>query len=192
MLTFEQMLNSDVNSWKEPNQKSALSVRYAELDKILTYSCRWYNEPITTEEADEEDGGFEYGNETMEDQEEEDSHPIDFDTFVPTHNPALQQGSKLPNQLGLAPVSNIASTSRDEAFQHAVQASYWAGYWTAIYHVGFPSKFEVFLRLSQSKSGNTVDAATSNEPPHDAELDDATQEEEQIVVDGMLPAGRDM
>lgn len=63
---------------------------------------------------------------------EHDSVPLNFDTFVPPHNPAL------PN---LAPTDtqNLTDISQDEAFKNALNAMYWTGYWTAVYHVRVPS-----------------------------------------------------
>ncbi|KAJ3998858.1 hypothetical protein F5050DRAFT_1566266 [Lentinula boryana] len=84
---------------------------------------------------------------------ESDSKPLDFNTFVPTHDaglsipvvPAsqtLQEGSA-----GIDFSSHYATTvlsgnpgemvSQDEAFKRALEATYWSGYWTAMYHVRF-------------------------------------------------------
>lgn len=59
---------------------------------------------------------------------EHDSVPLNFNTFIPSHNPAL------PN-LAIADTQNIAGISQDEAFRNALNAMYWTGYWTAVYHV---------------------------------------------------------
>ncbi|KAJ3988238.1 hypothetical protein F5890DRAFT_1493147 [Lentinula detonsa] len=81
---------------------------------------------------------------------ESDSKPLDFNTFIPTHDaglsipvlPAsqtLQEGSA-----GIDFSSHYATTvlsgnpgemvSQDEAFKRALEATYWSGYWTAMYH----------------------------------------------------------
>ena len=57
-----------------------------------------------------------------------DSVPLNFNTFVPSHDPAL------PN-LAAADTQSLVSVSQDEAFRNALNAMYWTGYWTAIYHV---------------------------------------------------------
>ncbi|KAF9261910.1 hypothetical protein L218DRAFT_960864 [Marasmius fiardii PR-910] len=71
--------------------------------------------------------------------EEADSAPIDFDTFVPDHDPGLS----LSKQSNLSKPDYSTSTlpgppepmvSRDEAFNRALNAMYWSGYWTAVYH----------------------------------------------------------
>lgn len=73
----------------------------------------------------------------------DDSQPLNFATFVPTHDPSLEFPSPphppaisgpdytshhLPNPPG--PI-----VSQDEAFTRALGAMYWGGYWTAVYHV---------------------------------------------------------
>jgi hypothetical protein len=70
-----------------------------------------------------------------------DSHPLDFESFVPKHDPSLA--------LSVPPYSSVAvpdysgyyaqeppgeMVSQDEAFTRAMGAMYWAGYYTAIYH----------------------------------------------------------
>lgn len=72
-----------------------------------------------------------------ESDEQENSQPLDFDTFLPSHNPALgvthPLGPKIPPQVLL----NVSKpvVSQDEAFTRALGAMYWSGYWTAMYHV---------------------------------------------------------
>ena len=65
----------------------------------------------------------------------ENSHPLNFDTFVPDYDPSLAQASPHalePNGVPPVPGEHI---SRDEAFSRAMGAMYWTGYWTAVYHV---------------------------------------------------------
>jgi hypothetical protein len=88
---------------------------------------------------------------TVSDLEEPDSKPFDLDTFVPTHDPGL---SSARDQIEIAPedgpskLDNYAAgvfpgqmVSQDEAFQRALDANYWCGYWTAVYHVCFAASF---------------------------------------------------
>ena len=63
---------------------------------------------------------------------EGDSKPLDFSTYVPTYNPNLESSSELPQSLG---TPNVTEISQDEAFSRAMNAMYWTGYWSAIYHV---------------------------------------------------------
>ncbi|KAL0570189.1 hypothetical protein V5O48_011779 [Marasmius crinis-equi] len=75
---------------------------------------------------------------TGDDEDEFNSHPIDFETFVPDHDPALVKpsgvsGSEQPAFYAL-PEAPRAMASRDEAFSRALNAMYWSGYWTAVYH----------------------------------------------------------
>ncbi|KAI0770969.1 hypothetical protein BD413DRAFT_476776 [Trametes elegans] len=68
---------------------------------------------------------------------DEDSAPLNFDTFVPTHDPSLAAAG--PSHAGsaasaLAVGAEAATASQDEAFSRAMTAMYWSGYWTAVYH----------------------------------------------------------
>ena len=65
---------------------------------------------------------------------------MDFDAFIPTHDPSLGlPNGNIPsmddpmNQGIIAPSGPLVSP--DEAFSKALGAMYWAGYWTAAYHV---------------------------------------------------------
>ncbi|KAJ7714585.1 hypothetical protein DFH07DRAFT_934589 [Mycena maculata] len=68
----------------------------------------------------------------------ENSKPLDFDTFVPNHDASLA----LPTPFGVPenydysalPPPSAGVASQDEAFQRALGAMYWGGYWTAVYH----------------------------------------------------------
>ena len=65
-----------------------------------------------------------------------DSAPLNFDTFVPTHDPSLAAaaaGGALPSMDGAG--AEMANVGQDEAFSRAMAAMYWSGYWTAVYHV---------------------------------------------------------
>ncbi|KAI6022592.1 hypothetical protein EDC04DRAFT_338071 [Pisolithus marmoratus] len=69
--------------------------------------------------------------------------PINFDTFVPTHDPSLSEpqarshhvfNTTAPNTSEFLPPASTSMVSRDEAFNNALNAMYWSGYWTAVYH----------------------------------------------------------
>ena len=94
---------------------------------------RWYNVPPdpsklkgSAESVQESDGAQ---------PDPENSRPLDFETFVPNHDPSLTQ----PPQAAVAtygtPPAPGEHLSRDEAFNRALGAMYWVGYWTAIYQV---------------------------------------------------------
>ncbi|KAF7363268.1 hypothetical protein MSAN_00981900 [Mycena sanguinolenta] len=55
-------------------------------------------------------------------EEEGDSQPLDFDTT--TGYPFS----------GAVPPPSVSIASQDEAFTRALEAMYWGGYWTAVYH----------------------------------------------------------
>ncbi|KAI0089803.1 hypothetical protein BDY19DRAFT_940918 [Irpex rosettiformis] len=73
---------------------------------------------------------------------EENSAPFDFDTYTPTHDPSLPAATMAATAAGPGPDFSQftlshpsgSSVSPDEAFQKALSATYWAGYWTAVYH----------------------------------------------------------
>jgi hypothetical protein len=70
--------------------------------------------------------------------DEEDSAPLDFDTFVPSYDPSLPVPSEapaVPESSFSIPAPSTTMVSRDEAFSRALSAMYWGGYWTAVYHV---------------------------------------------------------
>lgn len=95
---------------------------------------------------------------------EGDSLPLNFDTFVPNHDPSLAlpvppypasqapdcSGNYLPEPLG-------HMISQDEAFTRALGAMYWAGYYSAIYHVSdFTSFRSECLGLTNSHSAERM------------------------------------
>jgi len=55
------------------------------------------------------------------------SVPLNFNTFVPSHDPALPS-------LATTDTQNLTDMPQDEAFRNALNAMYWTGYWTAVYH----------------------------------------------------------
>jgi hypothetical protein len=98
----------------------------------LIYS-RWYNVPV---ESSSSTPMLSVVPAASEAGPEHDSKPINFDTFVPTHNPSLDHLSSLAPPMDYAQDSpGDAMVSQDEAFSRALNAMYWGGYWTAMYHV---------------------------------------------------------
>ncbi|KAF8640454.1 hypothetical protein AX17_000118 [Amanita inopinata Kibby_2008] len=111
-----EALNGPDKSWKgEPIHKSLL----------------WYNIPADIKRkssavamsAPSTSPGVTLGNDV-----EGDSKPLDFDTFVPSYNPAL------PTVDSVNKAPDLSVVNQDEAFSRAMNAMYWSGYWTAIYH----------------------------------------------------------
>lgn len=95
---------------------------------------------------------------------EADSQPIDFSTFVPTHDPSLGfPASAPPMQNGQVQAPLNTPISRDEAFNRALNAMYWTGYWTAIYH-------------SHGQTGAPIPNGTD-------EMDEGKEEEEEEITD---------
>ena len=82
------------------------------------------------------------------------SVPLNFDTFVPTHDASLSyaqpaQPPPIPDEVSAQyngvtshygaslpdTKEGLGAVSPDEAFNRAIGAMYWCGYWTAVYHV---------------------------------------------------------
>jgi len=88
-----------------------------------------------------------HGQEDKQKQEAEpsdpdNSRPVNFDTFVPHHDPSLfngASGAALSATQGamrsVVPPAPDRQITQDQAFDHAMGAWYWAGYWTGVYHV---------------------------------------------------------
>jgi len=72
---------------------------------------------------------------------DDNSHPLNFDTFIPTHDPSLALPAppylhgQVPDYSGYSlPEPPGPMVSQDEAFTRAMSAMYWAGYYSAVYH----------------------------------------------------------
>lgn len=106
---------------------------------------RWYNNPSSSskgkgpaKQVNAEAGPSRQTNGVPEgDATEPDSQPLDFNTFVPSHNSSLVPVQPPPasQSIPTVPGASAPIVSRDEAFQNAMSAMYWSGYWTAAYHV---------------------------------------------------------
>ncbi|KAI0693637.1 hypothetical protein BC835DRAFT_1406691 [Cytidiella melzeri] len=102
-------------------------------------SSLWYNIPPPPQK---ETNGKTPAATALKATAEENTGPIDFDTFVPTHDPSLAGATQPALPVGsepdyahyLAPNSLHSTVGQDEAFAKALSATYWAGYWTAVYH----------------------------------------------------------
>ncbi|KDR68693.1 hypothetical protein GALMADRAFT_256476 [Galerina marginata CBS 339.88] len=112
---------------------------------------------------------------------ERDSKPVDFDTFVPTHDPSLDEISTAPADSGptmpaFANMNYIPDTpagamvSQDEAFQRALNAMYWGGYWTAMY--------QCQRRLSQNQTSSTGQDSANNEDDAEEQFAGEVDEDE--------------
>ncbi|CCL98343.1 uncharacterized protein FIBRA_00337 [Fibroporia radiculosa] len=111
----------------------------------------WYNIPplmseskATTKATNNANLAFVNGSNSQsgQDGKGDDSIPLNFDTFVPTHDASLS--SAVPLQPFSIPGPDSASfhvpgttgpiVNQDEAFSRALTAMYWGGYYTAVYH----------------------------------------------------------
>ncbi|EJF58766.1 hypothetical protein BD309DRAFT_971366 [Dichomitus squalens] len=109
-----------------------------------------------------------------------DSSPLNFDTFVPTHDPSLAPAGpslSVPaiNAATLGSGAEAAIVSQDEAFSNAMTAMYWSGYWTAVYH----------CRRNESAPQN----GAAEEYAAD-QIEDGLEEGEEDDDEDMLPAQR--
>jgi len=137
-------------------------------DEPVNKSSLWYNVPF--EQTAEKQNGVPTTQLSASVAQSDDieaaepnSQPLDFDTFVPTHDPSLH----LP---AVDPLNYVLSTpagplvSQDESFSRAMIAMYWGGYWTAMYH------------CQRHLSNPTAHDAGENEV-NEAEAEDGTKEE---------------
>jgi hypothetical protein len=134
------------DAWKkEPVHKSPLYVvNFSHSPHNNSYDSkhRWYNIPpknlskkAASSSAPQTNGSA-----------SNDSKPIDFNTFVPTHDPSLysavpQDAEDTSQHFYTTSLASQPHVSQDEAFERAVQASYWSGYWTAVYHARLQCHF---------------------------------------------------
>ncbi|KAH7911828.1 hypothetical protein BJ138DRAFT_1149746 [Hygrophoropsis aurantiaca] len=104
----------------------------------------WYNTPFTNKRLSKEaTAPSSSSNAKPQDGapvENEDSSPLDFNTFIPTHDPSLPTPTEPPvvqndaSPSYFIPDPPTSMVSQDEAFSRALSAMYWGGYWTAVYH----------------------------------------------------------
>jgi len=157
-------------------QSTSVTICY----KILTLCFRWYNIPPAKPVKDKSKGkskdlsqpavnGAHLKNQIPQKtvpvgapKEEADANsvPLDFNTFVPHHDPSLSAQTQMPFPFpphppsvpeaarthvdGIAaqhlismpgtPSAASPASGADEAFSNALGAMYWAGYWMAMYH----------------------------------------------------------
>ena len=131
---YHKVYHGKGKDWKkEPTKKSPLSVLNYLMESQLTQLDRWYNVPPDPAKLKKSAVVLRDPPNTQPDPN--DSHPLNFDTFVPSHDPSLAQALQPalePNGVPPVPGEHVG---RDEAFNRAMGAMYWAGYWTAVYHV---------------------------------------------------------
>jgi hypothetical protein len=122
---------------------------------LLTHIFRWYNSSDLSPKGKGQGPITGAKSPVVNGLSEPDSRPLDFETFIPTHDPSLNlpQLSQPPPFPGpdysslYLPNPPGPIVSQSEAFMRATGAFYWAGYWTAIYHVC------VAVALSSGKIG---------------------------------------
>ncbi|KAE9397834.1 hypothetical protein BT96DRAFT_995396 [Gymnopus androsaceus JB14] len=182
--------NGPDKGWKnEPVHKSPLSVYSVFIlfqKKSQLSSPTVFAGPSLTASVEETTvNGVNAGSETTP---ESDSKPIDFNTFVPTYDAALSvggaSGSDLPAYaaaLLLFQYNLHKSVSQEEAFKRALEATYWSGYWTAVYHMKGSES-----RLVEEKN----DTPKADEEPQSTVEDDkallelqTTAEEDKAILD---------
>ncbi|KAJ3552326.1 hypothetical protein NM688_g4206 [Phlebia brevispora] len=129
---YEAFHGKGKNWKKEPVKKSPLS---------------WYNVPPSPgkkRKAESSETTVSTNGQIVAAEEEvaENSVPLNFDSYVPTHDPSL--ASAIPPHPPTVPGPDYAQyylpnppgpvVTQDEGFSRALSAMYWGGYWTAVYH----------------------------------------------------------
>lgn len=138
--------------------------------------------------------------------DQEDSTPLDFDTFVPSHNPALDP--PLHSHPSSTPVPDYRSqflpgpglVDQDEAFTRALGAMYWGGYWTAVYHVNYhfyalpcEALLDIFPQCQKSKAHKRPldgDFADHDSDEADEATEQASDEEDEDAATGFVSTQR--
>jgi len=128
---YEAYHGTDKDWKKEPVHKSPL----------------WYNVPLPPSKLKGSKDEFSVrpatksNGESDTSHQERDSYPVNFDTFVPDHDPSLAlpippySTTRVPDRAGhYLPEPPGPIISQDEAFTRALDAMYLAGYYSAIYH----------------------------------------------------------
>ena len=83
---------------------------------------RWYNIPPDPSKLKASAEAVQESGVTQSDPEN--SHPLDFETFVPNHDPSLTQPSQATLEPYAVPPASGEHVSRDEAFNRALSATY--------------------------------------------------------------------
>jgi hypothetical protein len=157
LIFFFQAYNGPQKGWKtKPVNKSPLCASILAFSQILAeYFSRWYNTPYSSSKKNstsqhdsllstsKSSGTNLDGQPTDDEAGNGDSRPLNFDTFMPTHDPSLDAPGvpypqSQPNQQNYSfqfPEPQSSTVSQDDAFTRAMGAMYWTGYWTAVYHV---------------------------------------------------------
>ncbi|KAN0101041.1 hypothetical protein V8E55_001025 [Tylopilus felleus] len=182
-LTHEEMWDDSalVDAWNsaEAEYEAYHGTSKAWKTEPVKKSPLWYNKPYTPQpgtskpkprskyvpQAQGEDGDV-----------EPDSVPLNFDTFVPTHDPSFAMPSLADTGAASAaatapffvPLASMATVTLDEAFNNALSAMYWTGYWTAVYHCQ--------NQTSHKKNNGPAEATEGNEI-----IADEDEDEEDLV-----------
>ncbi|KAF8665099.1 hypothetical protein AX16_000567 [Volvariella volvacea WC 439] len=168
-----EALNGPDKGWKsEPVHRSP----------FIMSPDRWYNIPQKINDNKTVDSSSSVPAKGTADAEN-DSQPLDFNTFVPAYNPALELPGPLEFDDSPQPATHSSSSrgrhaffiNQDEAFRRASDAMYWAGYWTAMYHC---QKYYGSQLHRQDRQ------ATSQVGPDDDEGGEEYYEDEEADVDG--------
>lgn len=152
---------------------------------------RWYNtppKPNTSTTQQDEDPEDDVGEVYLEGDEgyyeegvAENSGPVEAELY---HRAQLES---MPANYDIAsgPAASLSTVSQDEAFSRALNAMYWGGYWTAVYHVS--PRFDHYKRCCADASvqchrgqvGPTAAASARDQEKVDAmaEAGDAEEEE---------------
>ncbi|KAG6371505.1 hypothetical protein JVT61DRAFT_9209 [Boletus reticuloceps] len=124
-----------------PSSKAYHGTSKAWKTEPVKKSPLWYNKPYTAPGPSKPKSRSKQvlpQAQAQEDGEAEpDTAPLDFNTYVPTHDPSLvipSDTTPATQTLSFIPPPSTRMVSRDEAFNNALSAMYWSGYWTAVYH----------------------------------------------------------
>ncbi|KAF8577541.1 hypothetical protein K439DRAFT_548528 [Ramaria rubella] len=183
-----EVLNGPDKKWKtEPVNKSAL----------------WFNIPPEKDEPSKSSAGSSilmpsiHDTFSSQDEEQEvtgpadpdNSRPVNFDTFVPRHDPSLPtskpdiegrtdgRSSYWHRIIPPAPAGGTNQLTRDQAFEQVVGAWYWAGYWTGVYHTAAQAETSGTTQMDRED-----DKPDENDDPPVEDKDKEAGEEVMVVL----------
>ncbi|KIM39135.1 hypothetical protein M413DRAFT_236374 [Hebeloma cylindrosporum] len=185
-LTHEEIWDDSalVNAWEAATEEYEA---YHGPDKgwkeePVNKSPLWYNVPVASSTKSVKPDASSSMNVPSGTALESDSRPLNFETFVPTHDPSLDIPTDPASNQIPVPDTNYfpvagesAVVSQDEAFTRALNAMYWGGYWTAMYHAQRQLATPPTASNAPSEPEGIADAAKEEDEDEDLE---------QIEIDG--------
>ncbi|KAI0049813.1 hypothetical protein FA95DRAFT_1556522 [Auriscalpium vulgare] len=181
VLTQEEMWDDSalVDAWESANAEYEAyhGKGKAWKNEPVKKSPLWYNVPPSPSKAKklpQQNAAPSTSDNVAPSGDDDNSHPLNFNTFVPNHDPTLANPSAAAYQLAESSGEHV---SQDEAFNRALSAMYWTGYWTAVYH-------------SHRKPGEGKTAPPQNEEEDGEYVEGGGEDVDDMEEDGLVSTQR--